>query len=134
MKRESLLLAAVGLAAVLAGGTALAGNYGHGVPHPGKGYGHVKHHGHGHSRHSYRGRGHHGYRYSRHFYTPPRVVHYLRTVTHVHGPGCGHHGYARYRSYGHHRYGHSPYYRRDYGRAAFSGYDDGLGYYLEFRY
>lgn len=129
MTRKSLLPALAGLLAMLFAGTALAGHPSQGIPHPGKAYGHVKHYGYSHHGSYSRYRGHHaGYsNYSGYYRAPPRVVYYSR---HVHGPYCGHHGYTYYGR----DYGYRPYYRRDYGRAAFSGFDDDFGYYVEFRY
>lgn len=150
MRSRITILAALGLAAALAAGTASAG----GIPTPDRGHGHGKHYsqGHGHGRgyryerhygHSYERRygyrsshGYHGgyghHRNSSYYRGPARVVTYSRYEVHRHGPSCGHAGYSRgwTRSY-------SPYYysrHRDYGRASFGGYDDGVRYYIEFDY
>lgn len=141
MTRKPFLLLTLGLAVALYGGAALAGHDSRGgVPHPGKGHGHVKHHGHvkGHSRGFIR-KGHVAhYSHGRHFghrqtYRGPRVAHHTRHVTHVHGPHCGHRGYGYHHKSRHYR-GYSPHYREQYGRAAFTGYDSGVRYWLEFKY
>lgn len=148
MTRKIALFAATIFAAVMFGNAAVAG----GMPTPGKGHDR----GHGHGKH-YSSHYSSGYRYERregyqrhrghdrsrhrpyrHSRGPARIVRYSRYEVHHHGPGCGHRGYtrSRYRGYSHHGrypyYGHG--YRRDYGRAAFSGYDDGFGYHIEFDY
>lgn len=156
MLRKIAMIAAIGFAASLFAGNALAGPHG-GVPTPGHAKGHSKGYAKGHSRHQsyrhergrgyyrdrrehsygHRGRGYsYGYKGRGHGYhrSRGRVVEYSRYEVHRHGPGCGHRGYSRssYRSYSpqHHYYD----YRRDYGRASFRGRGDGVRYWVEFDY